>query len=99
MLDDRRLSAAVGEIAARRLGLAEPSLESGSEADLILVQRPVPEARAEDVLLVLAGGTPRVAHPSLAPMLNPFVRHAENKTVGAVVRWTTDAAAMGTALQ
>ena len=96
-LDDRRLSGAVGAVAARRLRLSDPSLEPGSEADLIVVQRPIPEARAEDVLLVVASGTPRVAHPTLGPLLNPFVRHAENKTVGAVVRWTTDAPAMGTA--
>jgi cytosine/adenosine deaminase-related metal-dependent hydrolase len=98
-LDDRRLSGAVGAVAARRFGLPEPSLEPGSGADLIVVRRPVLEARAEDVVLVLVGGEPRAAHPSLGPALSPFVRHAETRTVGAVVRWTTDAAAMGNALQ
>ncbi len=57
------------------------------------------EARAEDVLLVLVGGTPRVAHPALGPALNPFVAHAEEKTIGEVVRWTADAAALGNLLQ
>jgi hypothetical protein len=56
------------------------------------------QARAEDVLLVLVGGEPRVAHPQLAQALNPFVRHAEEKVVGAVVRWTADAAAQGNEL-
>ena len=98
-LDDGRLSDAVGVAAARRFGLPEPSLEPGSDADLIIVRRPVLEARADDVLLVLVSGRPREAHPSLGPSLNPFVGHAEKKTVGAVVRWTADAAAMGNFLQ
>lgn len=98
-LDDRRLCGAVGAVAARRFGLPEPSLEPGSEADLVVLRRPVLEARAEDVLLVLVGGQPRVAHPALGPTLRPFVDQAENKTVGGVVRWTTDAAAMGSSLQ
>ncbi|MGZ6037777.1 MAG: amidohydrolase family protein, partial [Phenylobacterium sp.] len=58
-LDDGRLSDAVGVAAARRLSLPEPSLEPGSDADLIVVGRPVLEARPEDVLLVLVGGAPR----------------------------------------
>ncbi len=57
-LDDARLGAAVGAVAARRLGLPEPSLEAGSDADLIVVRRPVLEARAEDVLLVLVAERP-----------------------------------------
>jgi cytosine/adenosine deaminase-related metal-dependent hydrolase len=98
-LDDRRLAGAVGAVAARRFGLPEPSLEPGSPADLIVVRRPVLEAHAEDVLLVLVGGAPRVAHPSLGPALSRFVPHAEEKTVGAVVRWTAGAASMGNSLQ
>jgi cytosine/adenosine deaminase-related metal-dependent hydrolase len=98
-LSDDRLAGAVGAVAARRFGLPEPSLEVGSPADLIVVQRPVLEASAGDVLLVLAAGTPRVAHPALGPALNAFVPHAQQKTVGAVVRWTADAPAMGNTLQ
>lgn len=98
-LDDERLAGAVGAVAARRLGLPEPSLEAGSPADLIVVRRPVLEARAEDVMLVLVDGAPRLAEPALGPALNPFVRHAEQKTVGALVRWTADAPAMGKTLQ
>jgi cytosine/adenosine deaminase-related metal-dependent hydrolase len=99
LLDDGRLTAAVGAIAARRLGLPEPSLEAGSPADLIIVRKSVLDAQAEDVLLVLVGGAPRVAHPALATTLSPFVHRAEEKAMGAVVRWTTDAAALGSTLQ
>ena len=98
-LDDDRLADAVGALAARRLGLPEPSLQAGSAADLIVVGKPVLQARAEDVLLVLVDGAPRVAHPGLAPALSSFVRHAEDKTVGGVVRWTTTAATLGKSLQ
>jgi cytosine/adenosine deaminase-related metal-dependent hydrolase len=98
-LHDDRLADAVGALAARRFGLPEPSLEPGSPADLIVLRRPVLEARAEDVLFVLVGGEPRVAHPSLGPALNPFAPHAEQKTVGAVVRWTAGAAPLGNPLQ
>jgi len=98
-LSDDRLTGAVGTVAARRFGLPEPSLEPGSPADLIVVRKPVLEASAEDVVLVLVGGAPRVAHPSLGPALNPFVHHAEQKTIGAVVRWTAGAADIGDSLQ
>ena len=98
-LDDARLADAVGSLAARRLGLPEPSLEAGSAADLIVVGKPVLQARAEDVLLVLVDGAPRVAPPALAPALSPFVRHAEDKTVSGVARWTSTAATLGKSLQ
>jgi cytosine/adenosine deaminase-related metal-dependent hydrolase len=98
-LPQERLADAVGALAARRFGLPEPSLEPGSPADLIVVKRPVLEASAEDVMLVLADGAPRVAHPALGPALAPFAPHAEEKTVGAVVRWTAGAAPLGNSLQ
>jgi len=44
-------------------------------------------------------GVPRVADPALAEALDPLVRGAEFKTVGAVVRWTADAPVLGTSLQ
>ena len=98
-LDDDRLTGAVGATAARRLGLPEPSLEPGAPADLIVVRRLILEASAEDVMLVLVDGVPRVADPRLAPALNPIVLKAEQRTVGAVVRWTADAPVTGTPLQ
>ena len=64
-LDDDRLEAAVGPTAARRLGLPIPSLDPGNPADLIVLSKPLLEARAEDVALVLSGGSPRIARPGL----------------------------------
>ena len=87
MLDDTRLAAAVGETAARRLGLPAPSLEPGAAADLVVLRKPVLDASAEDILLVLVDGVPRLAHPSLGPLLDPFFGPAEEKTVDGVVRW------------
>lgn len=69
LLDDERLEASVGAVAARRLGIPLPSFEVGSPADLIVLSRPLLEARANDVQLVLVGGSPRIIHPELAPAL------------------------------
>ena len=98
LLDDARLEAAVGTTAARRLGLPAPSLEQGAAADLVVLRKPVLDACAEDVLLVLVDGVPRLAHPSLSPLLTPFFGPAGEKTMDGVVRWTA-AAASGIALQ
>src|SRR6185437_4380524 len=45
IVSDERLEDAVGRVSARRLGIAAPSLEPGSPADLILLSNRVPEAR------------------------------------------------------
>ncbi len=87
-LDDARLEQAVGATAARRLGLAEPSLQPGAPADLILVSRPILEAQAEDIALVMVGGTPRVARPDVATRLNGLAEQGEERKVGSVIRWT-----------
>ena len=86
LLSDARLESAVGDIAARRLGLAAPSLAPGSRADVIVLTRPVLEASAHDVQLVVAGGTVRVAAAGLAPRLGPgrIVDH------GGVKRWIAE---------
>jgi len=86
-LDDDRLEAAVGAVAARRLDLAPPSLEPGARADLIVLSRPLLEARAEDVVLVVVGGVVRVARPDLAPSLSRFAPEAEELRIGSVARW------------
>lgn len=65
-LSDSRLADAVGRVAARRLGLREPSLEPGVPADVVLLRRPLGEARRRDVGLVLVSGAPRFADASLA---------------------------------
>lgn len=88
LVDDRRLEQAVGSVAARRLGIAEPSLDPGARADLVVLARPLPTARAADVLLVVAGGVPRVAHPDLAPALNRIAPDGAPMCIGAVTRWT-----------
>jgi cytosine/adenosine deaminase-related metal-dependent hydrolase len=64
-LDDVRLLEAVGATAVRRLRLPEPSLDPGAPADLAVFRRPVLEATADDVALVMVGGEIRVADPQL----------------------------------
>ena len=58
-VSDARLVDAVGAVAARRLGLPEPTLAPGAAADVVCLRRPLLEARAGDVALVLSGGVPR----------------------------------------
>ncbi len=59
-LSDERLLEAVGVAAARRLGLPASSLEPGAPADLIVLRRPLLEAREEDVAMVMVGGSVRL---------------------------------------
>ncbi len=87
-LSDARLEAAVGAVAARRLGLDSPSLEPGCAADLLLLTKPLLEARAEDVVMVMVGGAPRVARPDLVAPLGRLARHGCERKLGPVVRWT-----------
>ncbi len=87
----------MGAAAARRFGLPEPSLEIGAAADLVVSSRPILEARSQDVLLVLADGRVRVAHPELEPLLGAFAGPGQQRTVGGVRRWTS--AAEGRPLQ
>ncbi len=84
LLDDGRLEAAVGEVAARRLGLAPARLDPGEPADLVVLSRPLLEASARDVKLVVVGGVVRVAapHPDFA-----LPRHGSLATVAGVPRW------------
>lgn len=88
-LSDARLEAAVGDIAARRFGIGMPALEAGACADLVLLDRPLLGARADHVLLVLAGGMARVARPDLAPRLGAIAEHGIEMTIGPVTRWTS----------
>jgi cytosine/adenosine deaminase-related metal-dependent hydrolase len=70
-LDDARLLDAVGATAARRLRLPEPTLEPGAPADLAVFRKPVLEASAEDVALVIVGGAIRVSQLGLRPTVQP----------------------------
>jgi cytosine/adenosine deaminase-related metal-dependent hydrolase len=88
MIDDVRLEDGVGRTAARRLGLAAPSLEPGSRADLILIRKPLRAAGSSDVALTMVSGIPRVASAELARQLGPFAERGTNMRVGGVARWT-----------
>lgn len=88
LVDDQRLADAVGETSARRLALPRPSLEPGSTADLILLERPLGRARASDVALTVVGGVPRVASREVARWLGPIAERGAEMRIGPVVRWT-----------
>ncbi len=90
ILDDRRLEDAVGATAARRLGLEAPSLEPGARADLICLRRPVLDATAADVALVVVGGRPVLGDAHLAPLfeqagvaMEPLTVQGSEKVVAA----------------
>jgi cytosine/adenosine deaminase-related metal-dependent hydrolase len=88
VVSDERLEDAVGRVSAWRLGLAEPSLEPGSRADLILLSKPLMEARSSDVALTVVAGIPRVASPRVARQLGPFADQGAAMRIGRVTRWT-----------
>lgn len=92
-LSDARLVDGVGITAARRLGLPTPSLDTGAPADIIVLARPLLEARAEDVLLVIVGGIPRVARPDLVPALGALTIGGRIRRHRGVSRWTSASAA------
>lgn len=89
-----RLESAVGEVAARRLGIVSPTLRPGAPADLVVLARPLLESCAEDVRLVMVGGTPRVARPDLASMLESHGFVGDEMRIGPVVRWASSRPAM-----
>jgi cytosine/adenosine deaminase-related metal-dependent hydrolase len=88
LVEDERLEDGVGRTAARRLGLAEPSLEPGSRADLIILRKPLTQARRDDVTLTMVGGVPRVASADLARQLGPLAQTGATMRIGRVARWT-----------
>ncbi len=87
LLSDRRLEEAVGVVAARRLGIPAPSLNAGTPADLVLLSKPLLDASAEDVELVIAGGTPRLAKPELQPLLQRIFPKGCRMAIGSLERW------------
>jgi cytosine/adenosine deaminase-related metal-dependent hydrolase len=84
-ISDRRLLDAVGDPAARRLGMPPPSLEPGAPADVVLFRRSVLEADPEDVLLVSVDGQLRVLDPGLVPLLP--IEGGQTVTWRGVTRW------------
>lgn len=87
LLDDARLEAAVGATAARRLHLPEPDLDPGAPADFVVLSRPLLEAGASDVRLVVVGGVIRLADADLALRLNPFAADPQQTHIGPIARW------------
>lgn len=85
-LDDQRLRGATGAAAARRLGLPEPSLQPGQPADLVVLRRPLFDARPADVALVLVGGSPRLADAPFTGLFEHCGVPAEPLEVGGVAK-------------
>lgn len=92
-LSGAELERAVGSDAAARLGLAAPSIAPGANADLVLIRKPIGEAAAEDVAMVMVAGVPMVASPDLAPTIDRVAPRGGVHTVGGVRRWANIGAA------
>lgn len=83
-LDEARLADAVGATAARRLHLPPPSLSVGAPADLVHLGRPLLEATARDVRLVVVGGVPRLGDLRFAELFERAGVAVEPLRVGGV---------------
>ena len=87
-ISDARLLDAVGELAARRLEIPTPSLTPGSPADIVVFGRDMLEAAAEDVLVVIVGGQPRVIAPEFISAIG--VRGGRMIAWRGVTRWISE---------
>lgn len=85
-VDDATLEAAVGAVPARRLGLPPPSLDPGRPADLVVLRRPLLDARPADVLLVLVGGRPRLGETRFSSLFEDAEVPVETLEVGGEER-------------
>jgi hypothetical protein len=90
VVSDERLEDSVGRVAARRLGLAAPSLEQGARADLIILRRPLLDAAERDVAVVIAAGVPQVLDPALLPAFGARAHAGRLVSSGGVARWVRD---------
>jgi cytosine/adenosine deaminase-related metal-dependent hydrolase len=86
LVSDERLEAAVSRVAARRLGLPAPSLETGAPADLVALRKPVLAARPRDVALVFVSGRPVLADEEFAAVFDAAGVVHEPITVGGVAK-------------
>lgn len=86
-----RLLDAVGDVAARRLGLPAPSLAPGAPADLAIFRRPVLDSTAADVVSVIVAGVPRVLDLALAPALGQMSHSGRMMEMSGVTRWICEA--------
>ena len=84
LLDDRALEDAVGAIAARSLGLAAPTLDPPGAADVVFFTRPLFDARARDVALVLVDGVPRFGDQRFAALFELCGVPTDTLVVGGV---------------
>jgi cytosine/adenosine deaminase-related metal-dependent hydrolase len=91
-LSDDRLLGAVGSVAARRLGLPQPSLAAGARADLIVTRRPLLEADTADIALVMVAGELRVLDPALVPAAT--VQQGQWFCRGTLRRWISETHAL-----
>jgi len=89
LVSDARLEGAVGDVAARRLGLAPPSLEVGARADLVVLTRPLLDATEADVALVMVAGELRVLAPELVPQLGRLGERGQVVAAAGLPRWVT----------
>lgn len=83
-IDDERLRHAVGTVAARRLGLQEPTLAPDSAADIVFLRRPLFEAHPRDVGLVLVRGKPRFGDVEFADVFDRSAVPVEPLEVGGI---------------
>ena len=87
-ISDGQLLDAVGDVAASRLGIAAPSLATGSPADIVLFRRNPLQAGAEDILLVMVAGDLRVLAPELVSPIG--VRDGRFIAWRGVTRWISE---------
>ena len=83
-LADDVLEDAVGLTAARSLNLPEPTLEPPGAADVVFLTRPLFDARARDVSLVLVDGVPRFGDLRFAGLFERCAVPTETLVVGGV---------------
>ena len=88
----RQLPAMLRAQLRRRLGLPVARLEPGEPADIVVLAKPLLDASAEDVELVLVDGMPRVVSPALAGHLQENGYSGQSLTVSGVTRWIPEKA-------
>lgn len=86
VLSDDALLEAVGTRAAARLGRPVQELEPGAPADLAVFDRPVLEAIAEDVQLVVVAGVPRLGDVRHAKLFGYAGVEVEELRVGRTTK-------------
>jgi hypothetical protein len=90
LVSDDRLLDAVGATAARRLQMPAPSLEYGAPADLAVFRKPVFDATADDVAVVIVAGLLRLLDPALVDALGPLADAGRWQRTAGTLRWICD---------